>query len=428
MRLGVIYFSSKAIKESMDISPKKWTDFDWWVKDLVENGFTVKCVMEITNSTKKAVQLAQARTKAKKPPNQYVNKRLPITIEKNPAKQDPVKKRVDWDLFHEGLKSAKAEIFGEGEALPEPERIPKGFQEMCQWLEPYGTEVDEVFFIIKCRGITIRYISFYWDSTAVSDNLVKDLRRWALKQKDYILIYEDEWRDKKDLVQWVVGYRLKIVNDLEYLDARKLTPRVVSYKPTYRKFLDENHLEGMPVTKRASYFKKTWALGLFDQNDRMVACGMVWYRKNDLELVRYCTLKGTCVRGGFSRIIKAFERAMGRLYIVFSVRLGNPKCMEMIGYKNITTSYNFDRRYWVTDLEKRMEERGIIRCLTPEDKAQFPTIPNRIAAYGRAGIYSWKLWGTRKPLFFFQHLGFWHYANLRDPDNPNGLLSGGSSP
>lgn len=116
-----------------------------------------------------------------------------------------------------------------------------------------------------------------------------------------IHVFEDEWLEHPEIVVDKISAVMHI--PCSRLFARKLLIKRVTQQEANR-FLDANHIQG-----RAS---ATVSIGLFD-NDKIVAVqSFAPYTRKRIdgawELVRYSTLLGTQVVGGFSRCLKWFER------------------------------------------------------------------------------------------------------------------------
>lgn len=116
-----------------------------------------------------------------------------------------------------------------------------------------------------------------------------------------IHVFEDEWLEHPDIVIDKISAAMRI--PCERIFARNLVAKQVNQQEADR-FLEANHIQGKTVS--------TVSVGLF-YGDRMVAVqSFVPYTRKKLdgawELVRYSTLLGTQVVGGFSKCLKWFER------------------------------------------------------------------------------------------------------------------------
>lgn len=116
-------------------------------------------------------------------------------------------------------------------------------------------------------------------------------------------IFEDEWLEKREIVEDKIRAILKLPMDRMF--ARKLEIKEVERKEAER-FLDQNHIQGKT--------NLSVAVGLYNGDDLVALQAFLPYtrstqgRENRWELVRYATKLGTQVIGGFSKCLKYFER------------------------------------------------------------------------------------------------------------------------
>lgn len=117
---------------------------------------------------------------------------------------------------------------------------------------------------------------------------------------DLIMIYEDEWRDRREIIEGMIRHRLG--KQPNTYDARKLTIRELTLDEAKR-FFNENHLEG--------YTRCTKTFGLVDDTGNTVCAAMSlrrpfhakyadWY-----ELGRSCAKRDANVRGWLGKLSKA---------------------------------------------------------------------------------------------------------------------------
>lgn len=111
-------------------------------------------------------------------------------------------------------------------------------------------------------------------------------------------VFENEWKNRKDIVKSVLASMLVKGNEIVY--ARKCEIRDVSAQEK-TKFLEENHLQGQD--------RATVKLGLYYNNNLVSLMTFVKSRfdkKIEWEMSRFCTKKGLTVIGGSSRLFKQF--------------------------------------------------------------------------------------------------------------------------
>lgn len=117
-----------------------------------------------------------------------------------------------------------------------------------------------------------------------------------------IQIFEDEWRDKKAIVQSMLASRLGMTKRKTY--ARKC--KVVELATLESKeFFDTNHIAGSTSVKMA--------FGLRNDNDELICAVSVrktWnkhYGYKTLEIARFASRRGEQVLGGFTKLFKVVE-------------------------------------------------------------------------------------------------------------------------
>lgn len=111
-------------------------------------------------------------------------------------------------------------------------------------------------------------------------------------------IFEDEWRNKQEIWKSIIRYNFGKITNKIY--ARKCEIRLVD-KPTTKKFLTDNHLQG--------YSNCSVSVGLY-YNTQLVSIltfGKSRFDKNvEWELIRFANAKNTSVIGGFNKLFKHF--------------------------------------------------------------------------------------------------------------------------
>jgi hypothetical protein len=122
-------------------------------------------------------------------------------------------------------------------------------------------------------------------------------------------IFEDQWRNKNLIVKSMIKSKLGKLDHRIY--ARKCEIKEVSSRDSSI-FLDKSHLQGRTST--------SYRIGLYYEDDLVSL--MTFTKKDDNKyiLTRFCSKLDTNVIGGFSRLLKHFER------------LYNPK--SLISYAN----------------------------------------------------------------------------------------------
>lgn len=183
----------------------------------------------------------------------------------------------------------------------------------------YGIELD--IFLPEHR-LAIEFNGIYWHS---SNNKAADkkkskmhLNKTAICEENNISlmhIFENEWRDpiKQQIWKSVLMNKLALNNKKIY--ARKCTISKVSHVEA-KTFLENNHLQG--------YASGSLNLGLY-YKDTLVALGTFSksrFRKQEdaFELLRFASKIEHSVVGGFSKIIKYFEKNNNGVLISYANR------------------------------------------------------------------------------------------------------------
>lgn len=121
---------------------------------------------------------------------------------------------------------------------------------------------------------------------------------------DLIHVFEDEWAQKPEIVKSVVRNRLGLTDRVVF--ARKTEVREVGAKECGA-FLEANHLQGSTQAEIR--------LGLFQDTELLLVATFSNTRKvlgnlpeGSFELVRLCSALNTNVLGGFSKLLRHFEK------------------------------------------------------------------------------------------------------------------------
>jgi hypothetical protein len=163
-------------------------------------------------------------------------------------------------------------------------------------------------------------------------------------------IYEDEWRDKKDIVKEMIKHRLCIFE--RRVGARKCS--IVELQPSERRtFMINNHLEGDVNSTRS------W--GLKNKNELVAAISIrrPFHQtyKDMFEIGRFCIQRGLTVPGALSKLVKhalSYARSNNRKGLITYVdrRLGTAKGYFAAGFK---IDHETSPRFWWTDTIRRFD-------------------------------------------------------------------------
>lgn len=193
---------------------------------------------------------------------------------------------------------------------------------------------QEVDIYIPSHNLAIEFNGLYWHSEDQGKDKRYHLDKTiACEEKgvQLIQIFEDEWRDK----QQIVKNRLKhLLNATSYkIYARNCDARNVDFH-TAAKFLDKYHLQGAT--------NGSVNLGLYNKN-RLVAlmtfCRPRFNKKYNWELLRYCTIGNFSIIGGASKLFKYFiSNFSGSIISYADRRWSNGKLYNNLEFEQLTSS------------------------------------------------------------------------------------------
>ncbi len=172
-----------------------------------------------------------------------------------------------------------------------------------------------------------------------------------------IQINEDEWINKKEIVKSRI---YSLFNRNYSIPARKTLLRTISFPEA---FLNENHIQGAGSITPINY-------GLFYQNELVAVMTFKKPRfsNEQFELIRYCSLLGTNVIGGASKLFKKFiSEHNPQSIITYSDRRWNTGLLyTKLGFEYSHTSEPNYRYY------KRLESLSRYQCQKHLLKDKFP--------------------------------------------------------
>ena len=178
----------------------------------------------------------------------------------------------------------------------------------------------ELDIVIPDKHIAIEFNGVFWHSD-FNPRMCKTYHRdksLKCRDKGYQLlhIWEDDWYNKKDIIKDYIKSKLGLCSKRIY--ARKCHVREIDVH-TARLFVDSNHIQG--------YSNATYKIGLF-YDDVLVSVMLVGKlrdmmgskpKEGHYEIYRVVSREDTEVVGGFSKMLKYFERTY------------NPECIITYG-------------------------------------------------------------------------------------------------
>jgi hypothetical protein len=142
-------------------------------------------------------------------------------------------------------------------------------------------------------------------------------------------IFENEWKAKRTIWESMISNMLGLSRRIY---ARKTTVKVITVQEA-RQFFNDTHMQG--------YVKSSLYIGLYFGED-LVSCasfGKPRFSKGDFEILRFSNALNTVVVGGFSKIMKYFERThSGTLISYANRRWSIGGVYERNGFEKVSTS------------------------------------------------------------------------------------------
>ena len=209
---------------------------------------------------------------------------------------DEEKKKME-EYFND-IKKSKGFSKGEKEVADFVKSIYKG-----EVIENNRTIIapKELDIYIPEKHFAIEYNGLFWHSEGgdcFSEYHFNKTKMCMNKGVRLLQIYENEWRDKKDICKSMIASALGFYERKEY--ARNCLVRIIEDRKTVIDFFDKNHIQG-------AVYKYTLCLGLYKDEELLqaVVFGKQHFGKNgDYELYRMATKLNTQVLGGFSKLMK----------------------------------------------------------------------------------------------------------------------------
>lgn len=175
-----------------------------------------------------------------------------------------------------------------------------------------GKELD---IYIPSKKLAIEFNGLYWHSDEFKKDTyhINKTKQCEKENINLIHIFEDEWSNKKEIVKSRLSNILG--NTLNKIYARKTEIKQVPTSQAMQ-FLEESHIQGKVGGKVK--------LGLYYDNELVSLMTFGKLRKNlgsnhkdgHWELLRFCNKLNTTVVGGFSKLLKHFQKSFKWVNIV----------------------------------------------------------------------------------------------------------------
>jgi hypothetical protein len=210
-----------------------------------------------------------------------------------------------------------------------------------------GKEID-IFIPTKKLGIECNGIYFHSTNGGNKDpNYHFNKTEMCIASGIQLLhIWEDEWRDRKEILKSLISSKLGIISNTVY--ARKCYIKEVSVEDA-NKFIEANHIQG--------FVGSSVKLGMY-YLDELVSC-MTFRTHEDhqWELNRFCTKINTRVIGGASKLLKYFIDTYNPEQIVSFAnrRYSDGKLYDTLGFAFIHVTA---KSYYYTDYKHTYPKNG----------------------------------------------------------------------
>lgn len=234
-------------------------------------------------------------------------------------------------------------------------------EDIAKWIESLGFNVTrnvrktlgglELDIFIEDKKFAIEYNGLYWHSHV---NKTQNYHNNKSAQSEnagikLMHIFEDEWRDKQNIIKSMIESRLGIIRHAIF--ARKCKIRQLT-KQERKNFFEENHADG-DVTSVVAF-------GLIDDQEKIVyalSLRKPFHKKHEgIEIARCCPLKNCNIPGGISKLIKyskkwCNENGYKKIITYVDSRWGGTgNGYNLAGFSLSTVT---QPRFWWTDFERR---------------------------------------------------------------------------
>lgn len=209
------------------------------------------------------------------------------------------------------------------------------------WLDNHNISYETQFRVdgkiadIRIGNILIECDGLYWHSDI---NLDKDYhydKREIYIQNGYkpLFFRENEIRDKFDIVISIIQNAIGI-NQKKYF-ARKLRVDQIDHNAS-KEFVKQYHLMG-PASNFSCSF------GLFDGDELLSVIQLKRVKDNHYDVTRFCSKSCITICGGFSKLLKAFEKVYNPSSVTtfIDLRYGTGEYLNQLGFKKKTCYPSF---------------------------------------------------------------------------------------
>jgi len=233
-------------------------------------------------------------------------------------------------------------------------------EDLAKWIESLGFCVKrnvrktlgglELDIFVEDKNLAIEYNGLYWHSHVNKTQNYHDNKtiQSELSNVKLMHVFEDEWRDKRNIIKSMISSRLGISSQVVH--ARKCKIRTLT-KQERKTFFEENHADG-DVPSIITF-------GLVDGEEIVYALSLrkPFHKKHEgIEIARCCPRTNHNVPGGISRLIKyskkwANENGYNKIITYVDSRWGGTG--SGYTYAGFVLTSITPPRFWWTDFENR---------------------------------------------------------------------------
>lgn len=246
----------------------------------------------------------------------------------------------------------------------------------------------EIDVYVPTHKFGIEFNGLYWHSESSCHKTYHvELKHEKLQEKgvNLMTIFEDEWRDRRDIIKSMIRHRLGLTELKLY--ARKLQLKEANYEER-KKFFSESHLE--------SDVKSKIAFGLHDGHEfvSMLSIRKPFHNSNSdyVEIARFATKPDVMVVGGLAKLIAhttkwTAENKFKGIMTYVDTRVGEGNGYAKVGFNHVKKT---GLRFWWTDFHNRFNrfQYRATKELTESEVAK------------RAGVV--KIWGAANNLYVLE--------------------------
>jgi len=163
-----------------------------------------------------------------------------------------------------------------------------------------------------------------------------------------IQIFEDEWRNKKEIVKERLKYILNVKSNKQKIYARKCIVKEIITKEK-NEFLNKYHTQGQDISKvKLGLFYNEKLISVMTFGGLRIALGQKQKKENNFELIRFCNNYNYLIVGSAGKLLSYFVKNYNPIKIISYAdrRWSTGNLYEKLGFKKVS---NGTPNYWYTN-------------------------------------------------------------------------------